>query len=50
MCKLYSVRPLLKLLDKLLMVGIIQDEDLERLLVMIDPHTWDQEKAKGNLH
>lgn len=28
------------------MVGIINDEDLDRLLVMIDPQTWDPEKEK----
>merc|ERR1719376_2076113 len=33
--------PLLKLLDNLLLVGSLQDEDLERLLIMIDPGTWD---------
>jgi len=42
-------RPLLKLMDKLLMVGIINDEDLDRLLVMIDPQTWDPEKEKCRL-
>jgi len=34
----------LKLLDKLLLVGVIEDSDLERLLIMIDPITWDPEK------
>ncbi|ODM93535.1 Ryanodine receptor 44F [Orchesella cincta] len=41
--------PLLKLIDKLLMVGIINDEDLDRLLVMIDPQTWDPEKEKSDV-
>lgn len=36
--------PLLKLLDKLLLVGVIQDDDLERLLILIHPTTWDAEK------
>ncbi|CAG7824814.1 unnamed protein product, partial [Allacma fusca] len=39
--------PLLKLVDKLLMVGIIHDEDLARVLIMVDPQTWDPEKVKG---
>jgi len=38
--------PLLKLIDKLLLVGVIQDEDLERLLIVIHPNTWDPEKQK----
>ncbi|XP_042232995.1 ryanodine receptor-like, partial [Homarus americanus] len=33
--------PLLKLVDKLLLVGILQDDDIKRLLLMIDPQTWD---------
>ncbi|XP_069170443.1 ryanodine receptor [Procambarus clarkii] len=33
--------PLLKLVDKLLLVGVLQDEDITRLLIMIDPQTWD---------
>lgn len=43
-------RPLLKLLDKLFMVGIINDEDLDRLLVMVDPQTWDPDKEKCKEH
>ncbi|XP_066971319.1 ryanodine receptor isoform X21 [Macrobrachium rosenbergii] len=35
--------PLLKLVDKLLLVGILQDEDILKLLIMIDPQTWDPE-------
>lgn len=33
--------PLLKLTDRLLLVGIVTDEDVEKLLIMIDPETWD---------
>ncbi|XP_050722291.1 ryanodine receptor-like isoform X2 [Eriocheir sinensis] len=33
--------PLLKLVDKLLLVGILQDDDIIKLLIMIDPRTWD---------
>ncbi|XP_063865194.1 ryanodine receptor-like isoform X5 [Scylla paramamosain] len=33
--------PLLKLVDKLLLVGILQDDDITKLLIMIDPRTWD---------
>lgn len=34
-------RPLLKLTDRLLLVGILTDEDVQKLLIMIDPETWD---------
>nr|NP_001246206.1 ryanodine receptor, isoform J [Drosophila melanogaster]AFH07961.1 ryanodine receptor, isoform J [Drosophila melanogaster] len=34
--------PLIKLTDRLLLVGVLTDEDVQRLLVMIDPETWDQ--------
>ncbi|XP_067007679.2 ryanodine receptor [Anabrus simplex] len=33
--------PLLKLVDRLLLVGMLNDEDVEKLLIMIDPETWD---------
>lgn len=33
--------PLLKLVDRLLLVGLLTDEDVEKLLIMIDPETWD---------
>lgn len=35
------IRPLIKLTDRLLLVGVIIDEDIEKLLLMIDPETWD---------
>ncbi|XP_023320280.1 ryanodine receptor isoform X3 [Eurytemora carolleeae] len=34
--------PLIKLLDKLLMAGILSDEDVSRMLIMIHPQTWDE--------
>lgn len=34
-------RPLLKLVDRLLLVGMLSDEDVEKLLIMICPETWD---------
>lgn len=34
-------RPLLKLIDRLLLNGILSDEDVCKLLIMIDPETWD---------
>jgi hypothetical protein len=42
-------RPLLKILDKLLLVGALSDEDIERLLIMIHPESWDPsfEKSKS---
>ncbi|KAK3867881.1 hypothetical protein Pcinc_026695, partial [Petrolisthes cinctipes] len=33
--------PLLKLVDKLLLVGILHGDDITQLLIMIDPQTWD---------
>jgi len=33
--------PLLRMIDKLLLVGILKDDDVMRLLVLIDPETWD---------
>ncbi|XP_046400098.1 ryanodine receptor isoform X3 [Ischnura elegans] len=33
--------PLLKLVDRLLLVGMLRDEDVEKLLIMVDPETWD---------
>ncbi|KAG8232313.1 hypothetical protein J437_LFUL009412 [Ladona fulva] len=38
--------PLLKLVDRLLLVGMLRDEDVEKLLIMIDPETWDPEFEK----
>lgn len=38
-------RPLLKLTDRLLLVGILTDSDVQKLLIMIDPATWDPEYA-----
>ncbi|KAK4873043.1 hypothetical protein RN001_015072 [Aquatica leii] len=50
--------PLLKLVDRLLLVGLIRDEDVEKLLIMIHPESWDptfekegkDEHRKGLLH
>ncbi len=33
--------PLIRILDKLLLAGALSNEDTARLLVMIDPRTWD---------
>jgi ryanodine receptor 2 len=33
--------PLLKLVDRLLLVGMLRDEDVEKLLIMVCPETWD---------
>ena len=33
--------PLLKMIDKLLLVGVLEDDDVPQLLVLIDPETWD---------
>lgn len=40
-------RPLLKLVDRLLLVGMLRDKDIEKLLIMINPETWDSEFQKG---
>lgn len=37
----YYSRPLIKLVDRLLLVGMLSDEDVEKLLIMICPETWD---------
>jgi ryanodine receptor 2 len=39
--------PILKLTDRLLLVGSLCDEDIEKLLIMIDPETWDPNFDKG---
>lgn len=39
--------PLIKILDKLLLVGALSDEDIENLLVMIHPASWDAAFEKG---
>ena len=33
--------PLLKILDRLLLVGVLEDSDIPPLLILIDPETWD---------
>ena len=43
--------PLLKLIDKLLLIGSLNDNDLQRLLVLIDPQTFDTDydsKSENN--
>lgn len=40
-------RPLIKLTDRLLLVGILTDEDIQNLLIMIDPETWDPTFDRG---
>ncbi|XP_034937910.1 ryanodine receptor isoform X2 [Chelonus insularis] len=50
--------PLIKLVDRLLLVGMLRNEDIEKLLIMINPETWDatfdkegkDEHRKGLLH
>lgn len=37
-------------MDRLLLVGMLRDEDVEKLLIMINPETWDPEFQKGNKH
>jgi ryanodine receptor 2 len=34
--------------DRLLLVGMLTDEDVIKLLIMIDPETWDESFQKGN--
>lgn len=33
--------PLLKVIDRLLLVGVVEDEDVQRILILVDPETWD---------
>lgn len=42
-------RPLLKLTDRLLLVGILTDEDIRKLLNMVDPETWDPTFDRGTV-
>ncbi|XP_043283357.1 ryanodine receptor isoform X10 [Venturia canescens] len=50
--------PLIKLVDRLLLVGMLRNEDITKLLIMINPETWDptfdkegkDEHKKGLLH
>ncbi|XP_043499298.1 ryanodine receptor isoform X4 [Polistes fuscatus] len=50
--------PLIKLVDRLLLVGMLRNEDVVKLLIMINPETWDptfdkegkDEHKKGLLH
>ncbi|XP_033625850.1 ryanodine receptor 2-like [Asterias rubens] len=39
--------PLLRLCDKLLVIGEFDDEDLKQLLILIDPTTFDENYKKG---
>ena len=41
--------PLFKILDKLLMAGALTDSDVEQLLIMIHPQTWDPAFEKGKI-
>lgn len=43
-----NFRPLLKLTDRLLLVGILNDVDIQKLLNMVDPETWDPTFDRGN--
>lgn len=45
--KKFSLRPILKLVDRLLLVGVLTDEDVGKLLIMINPETWDPNYDKG---
>lgn len=38
---------MIKLTDRLLLVGVLTDEDIEKLLLMIDPETWDGTFNRG---
>ena len=44
--------PLIKILDKLLLCGALGNEDIEHLLVLIHPATWDRyiHEMQLNLH
>lgn len=45
-----SFSPLIKLTDRLLLVGVISDEDVQKLLIMIDPETWNETFEKGKIY
>ena len=42
-------RPLIKVLDKLLLVGVLSSEDIDQMLMMVHPETWDPNFDKGRL-
>lgn len=42
-----NFRPLLKLVDRLLLVGMLSDDDVVKLLIMFNPETWDPTFEKG---
>lgn len=46
-CDFENCRPLLKLVDRLLLVGMLRNEDVFKMLIMINPETWDPTFDKG---
>ena len=40
-------RPLLKVIDNLLVMGMLTDDDLHQLLYLIDPETFDDSYSRG---
>lgn len=41
---------MLKLIDRLMLVGTLTDEDIFKLLIMFDPETWDPNYEKGKIN
>lgn len=41
------IRPIIKLADKLLLIGLLQDEELLVLLKLIDPENFDPDYDPG---
>merc|ERR1712018_649095 len=39
--------PLFKILDKLLLCGVLSEENVEKILMMIHPQTWDPSFDRG---
>jgi len=46
---LYYNRPILKILDNLLVMGLLTDDDMHQLLFLIDPETFDEGICRGNV-
>ncbi|KHJ43416.1 RIH domain protein [Trichuris suis] len=46
----YNARPLLKLFDTLLLVGLFTDEDIQRLFRILNPSVFDDQQSSNMVH
>ena len=47
MCNFLFNSPLLKVVDSLLVMGLLDDKDLHQLLCLIDPTSFDETYTRG---